>query len=91
VDDMTQDGGGAVGAKKTTRRPRLEALVQLGERIRDERRRRGYTQAELAESLNLSVAYVSLIERGGRNPPYTTVVDIARALGVPAAKMVPDA
>lgn len=80
MDDMTQDGGG-VGAKKTTRRPRLEALVQLGERIRDERRRRGYTQAELAESLNLSVAYVSLIERGGRNPPYTTVVEIARVMG----------
>jgi transcriptional regulator with XRE-family HTH domain len=85
------DTRGAVNGKKSTRRPRLEALEQLGERIRDERRRRGYTQAELAESLNLSVAYVSLIERGGRNPPYTTVVDIARALGVPAAKMVPDA
>jgi transcriptional regulator with XRE-family HTH domain len=83
--------GGPVTGKKSNRRPRLEALVQLGERIRDERRRRGYTQAELAESLNLSVAYVSLIERGGRNPPYTTVVDIARALGVPAAKMVSDA
>jgi transcriptional regulator with XRE-family HTH domain len=86
------DDGALVGTpKKSARRPRLEALVRLGERIRDERRRRGYTQAELAESLNLSVAYVSLIERGGRNPPYTTVVDIARALGVPAAQMVPDA
>jgi len=82
---------GSLAATKYPRRPRLEALIRLGERIRDERRRRGYTQAELAESLNLSVAYVSLIERGGRNPPYTTVVDIARALGVPAARMVPDA
>jgi transcriptional regulator with XRE-family HTH domain len=27
---------------------------------------------------------VSLIERGGRNPPYTTVVAIAHALGVSA-------
>lgn len=89
--DEIDTTGGAVSSKKSPRRPRLEALVQLGERIRDERRRRGYTQAELAESLNLSVAYVSLIERGGRNPPYTTVVDIARALGVPTAKMVPDA
>jgi transcriptional regulator with XRE-family HTH domain len=25
---------------------------------------------------------VSLIERGGRNPPYTTVIAIAHALGV---------
>jgi transcriptional regulator with XRE-family HTH domain len=46
------------------------------------------TQEALAEALDLSVAYVSLIERGGRNPPYTTVVSIARALGVAPAKIV---
>ena len=28
---------------------------------------------------------MSLIERGGRNPPYTTVVAIAHALGVPTS------
>jgi transcriptional regulator with XRE-family HTH domain len=48
------------------------------------------TQEALAEALDLSVAYVSLIERGGRNPPYTTVVAIARALGVPASRIVVD-
>jgi len=68
--------------------PRQPVLIQLGERIRDARRRHGYTQAALAEALDLSVAYVSLIERGGRNPPYTTVVAIARALEVPAARFV---
>ena len=34
---------------------------------------KGLTQEALAQSLDLSVAYVRLIERGGRNPPYTTV------------------
>jgi transcriptional regulator with XRE-family HTH domain len=48
------------------------------------------TQEALAEALQLSVAYVSLIERGGRNPPYTTVVAIARALGVPMSRIVVD-
>jgi transcriptional regulator with XRE-family HTH domain len=67
---------------------RREELRRLGERIRDHRRHRGLTQENLAESLELSVAYISLIERGGRNPPYTTVVAIARALGVPAARLV---
>jgi transcriptional regulator with XRE-family HTH domain len=43
---------------------------------------RGLTQESLADSLDISVAYVSLIERGGRNPPYTTVIAIAKALGV---------
>ncbi|WP_242338167.1 MULTISPECIES: helix-turn-helix domain-containing protein [Anaeromyxobacter] len=75
---------------KPQRDPRREELRRLGERVREERRSRGLTQEALAEALDLSVAYVSLIERGGRNPPYTTVVAIARALGVPASRMVAD-
>lgn len=63
---------------------RAEELRRLGERVRTLRGERGVTQLELAVSLHLSVAYVSLIERGARNPPYTTVVAIARALGVSA-------
>lgn len=70
--------------------PRREDLRLLGERVREQRRSRGLTQEDLAESLDLSVAYVSLIERGGRNPPYTTVVAIARALGIPASRIVVD-
>jgi transcriptional regulator with XRE-family HTH domain len=69
---------------KTQRDPRREILRRLGERVRTHRQERGLTQEDLAESLDLSVAYVSLIERGGRNPPYTTVVEIAHALGVSA-------
>jgi DNA-binding XRE family transcriptional regulator len=61
---------------------RRDVLLELGEKVRGFRHDRGMTQEALAGSLNLSVAYVSLIERGGRNPPYTTVVAIARALGV---------
>jgi transcriptional regulator with XRE-family HTH domain len=64
------------------RDPRREVLRQLGEKVRSLRHERGLTQQSLAESLDLSVAYVSLIERGGRNPPYTTVIAIAHALGV---------
>jgi transcriptional regulator with XRE-family HTH domain len=75
---------------RSQRDPRREELRQLGERIREERRSRGMTQEALAEALDLSVAYVSLIERGGRNPPYTTVIAIARALGVAPALIVAD-
>jgi transcriptional regulator with XRE-family HTH domain len=74
--------------KKSHRNGRRETLRRLGERVRGFRRARGYTQEALAGSLGLSVAYVSLIERGGRNPPYTTVVAIARALGVNPREMV---
>jgi transcriptional regulator with XRE-family HTH domain len=75
---------------KTHRDPRREELRRLGERVREQRRTRGMTQEALAEALDLSVAYVSLIERGGRNPPYTTVVAIARALGVPTSRIATD-
>jgi transcriptional regulator with XRE-family HTH domain len=70
--------------KRQQRDPRREVLRKLGEKVRALRHERGLTQEALAETLDLSVAYVSLIERGGRNPPYTTVVAIARALGVSA-------
>lgn len=76
---------------RAQRAAKREALVALGDRIREERARRGMTQAMLARTLDLSVAYVSLIERGGRNPPYTTVVDIARALGVATSRLVSEA
>jgi transcriptional regulator with XRE-family HTH domain len=75
---------------KPQRDPRREELRRLGERVREHRRSRGLTQEALAEALDLSVAYVSLIERGGRNPPYTTVVAIARALDVPTSRIVTD-
>ena len=75
---------------KSARDPRREELRRLGERVREQRRNRGLTQEALAETLDLSVAYVSLIERGGRNPPYTTVVAIARALGVAPSRIVAD-
>jgi transcriptional regulator with XRE-family HTH domain len=73
---------------KVQRDPRREDLRRLGERVREQRRNCGLTQEALAEALDLSVAYVSLIERGGRNPPYTTVIAIARVLGVPASRIV---
>ena len=73
---------------RTQKDPKRDDLRRLGQRIRDQRLHKGITQAGLADSLELSVAYISLIERGGRNPPYTTVAAIARVLGVPTAKLV---
>jgi transcriptional regulator with XRE-family HTH domain len=73
--------------QRQQRDPRREVLRQLGEKVRSARHKRGLTQESLAHALRVSVAYVSLIERGGRNPPYTTVVAIANALGVPAREI----
>jgi transcriptional regulator with XRE-family HTH domain len=53
----------------------------LGEAIRQLRRKRGVTQESLAEAAGLTVATVSLIERGQANPTWDTVAKIATALG----------
>jgi transcriptional regulator with XRE-family HTH domain len=60
----------------------VEVLSALGRRIRDARVASGLTQEDLAQSLHLSNAYISLIERGDRNPPIATVFAIASVLGV---------
>jgi len=67
---------------------RREVLRSLGKNVSSWRRQRGLTQESFAERVGISVAYVSLIERGGRNPPYTTVLAIARALEISAAELV---
>ena len=78
----------AMAPKTKKKDPRVAELRALGERIQRWRREQHLTQAVLAEKLDISVAYVSLIERGGRNPPITTVSAIARALGVSTAMLV---
>ena len=52
------------------------------------RRERRLTQEALAAKAGISVAYVSMLERGQRTPPLETVDLIARALKVPAIAML---
>jgi len=75
-------------SSRKPRDPRAAELRALGERIRVHRKHRKFSQQGLAAELGLSLAYISLIECGRRNPPYSRVVAIARALGVSAAKLV---
>ncbi len=75
------------GVQRRRKNPHADVLQELGARIRERRQASGITQQELAAELKLSVAYVSLIERGARNPPYTRVVAIAEALGVRTAEL----
>lgn len=58
-----------------------EIARQLGGEIRRYRRKAGLSQAKLAERIDTSVEYVSMLERALRLPSVGTLVDIARALG----------
>lgn len=55
---------------------------RLGERVRAERGRLGWTQEELAERADLHPAYVGQIERAVKKVSLRTVERLARALGL---------
>lgn len=52
------------------------------------RKRRGWTQEELAEHSGLSQQYISGLERGRRNPTIVTIYELSQALGVSHVEMV---
>ena len=54
----------------------------LASNIKAERNRKGYTQFQLAEKINISESSISLIERGLQTPSIFLVLDIARILDI---------
>ena len=54
----------------------------LGEAVRQLRGKRGLTQEILARDAGITIATLSLIERGQANPTWDTLKGIAAALGV---------
>ncbi len=54
----------------------------FGQRVRELRKARGFSQEELAERSGLHRTYVGGIERGERNPSLLNIGHIAQALEV---------
>jgi transcriptional regulator with XRE-family HTH domain len=70
--------------------PASDPKGQLGERIRELRRRRGLSQEALADAAGLDRTYISSCERGKRNVSLLTLYRIAAALDVePSALLMP--
>jgi transcriptional regulator with XRE-family HTH domain len=57
--------------------------MNLGNAIKLCRTQKNLKQSELAELANISVSYISLLERGKRDPNLSTIENIASALNVP--------
>ena len=55
---------------------------QIGQRVKEIRCVKGLSQAELAEQIDMSVSYISLIETAAKKASLSTLVLIANALGV---------
>lgn len=54
----------------------------LGERIRNYRKGRGYSQEELANLANLHTVYIGQLERGEKSPTIDSLEGIVDALGI---------
>lgn len=56
--------------------------IDLGRRIREERRKLNLTQEKLSETIDVSTTYIGQIERGERCPTLDTLLKLSNALGV---------
>jgi ribosome-binding protein aMBF1 (putative translation factor) len=64
------------------------ALRRLGERIRQLRTARNWTQEDLAGECGLDRSYVSGLEVGRRNPTYLNLRKIAKTFGMPLVTLL---
>jgi transcriptional regulator with XRE-family HTH domain len=63
-------------------------LAAVGPRLRELRRRRGVTLADLHRATGISVSTLSRLESGGRRPTLELLLPLARAHGVPIDELV---
>lgn len=57
--------------------------MNIGQAIQLARTKRQLTQAGLAKRAGISVSYLSMLERGKRDPPLSTLKQLASALVMP--------
>ncbi len=62
----------------------------LGERILDARKEKGWTQEDLAYEAEIDRSYIGGVERGERNITFSMLCRIARALGRDVASFTHD-
>ena len=62
----------------------------IGKRIKSAREKKGLTQEQLAEQVNLSPMHISVIERGNKLPRLETLIKIANVLEVSADTLLQD-
>jgi transcriptional regulator with XRE-family HTH domain len=65
-------------------------MIRIGERIREERKKRGFKIAELSERAGISSNFLGNIERGIDTPSVETLINIANALFIGTDTLVKD-
>lgn len=64
-----------------------KALTKIGLNILYYRKEKGYTQQQLAEMISYSKNHVQQIETAKATPSVLALLDIAKALDIPASKL----
>lgn len=59
-----------------------ELQIKFGQRVRELRKERGWSQEEFADKCELDRTYISGIERGVRNPTLEVIGILSRGLKV---------
>ena len=59
---------------------KIELLNKFGEKVREERLKRGLSQEELAGKAGVHRTYIGMIERGEKNITLTNINKVANAL-----------
>ncbi|MBL1232440.1 MAG: helix-turn-helix transcriptional regulator [Flavobacteriales bacterium] len=63
-------------------------LIKLGDRIANLRKNKGWTQAELAEKLNIQRSSLTRIELGNVNSSINMLRKIAKAFNIKTSKLI---
>jgi transcriptional regulator with XRE-family HTH domain len=71
--------------------PISDEVKRFGYEIRRRRQSLDLSLADLAHLVGLTSNFIGTIENGTRNPSISTVLSLARGLGVPAAELIAEA
>lgn len=64
-------------------------LTHFGNNLRIARSQKGLSQEKLALLLNFDRTYISLLERGKRNPSLITIYKISKTLEIHISQLLP--
>lgn len=66
----------------------LSVEEAFGQTLRELRKEKGLSQEELAHESGLDRTFISLLERGKRQPSLGTIISIANALTLSASELI---
>jgi transcriptional regulator with XRE-family HTH domain len=66
------------------------SLIMLGNRIRELRKAKGFSQENFAEEVGLDRTYMGSVERGERNIASLNLIRIAKCLKIEVGELFPD-